>query len=359
MKLITFVAVAAILSSIPISDAFSGVPAGGRWSDAKANFWYQRYSWIVGCNYIPSTAVNQLEMWQGETFDSVTIDRELRWASDLGFNTVRVYLHDLLWATDWAGFRSRINNFLDIADKRNLRTIFVLLDDCWNPNPHQGLQPPPIPGVHNSGWVQSPGPNVVNDPDLWLRIERYVKDVIRAFAADTRVLMWDLYNEPGNSGQGKKSLPLLEKVFEWAREVQPSQPVTAAVFDGCDSDIESFLLDNSDIITFHNYENLENLRNRIQQLKKEGRPLICTEWMARTRDSKIETNLPLLKHEKIGALNWGLVSGKTQTIFPWGSKEGSAEPEVWFHDLLRKDGTPFDPAEIDILHGLTGKKVAK
>jgi len=345
-----------VILILALSPPFSPTFAANRWAESKAIVWYQRYPWILGCNFIPSTAVNQLEMWQGETFDPVTIERELGWAADLGFNTVRVYLHDLPWVTDWDGFRGRINRFLDIASKQKIMVVFVLLDDCWNTNPTQGSQPAPVPGVHNSRWVQSPGTRVVSDPDLWLRIERYVKDIIRAFATDQRVLMWDLYNEPGNTVHGKRALPLLEKVFEWAREIGPSQPLTAGVFDGCDGDIEDFIIENSDILTFHNYEGEEQLVSRIRDLKKENRPLICTEWMARTRGSTIETHLPIFKKERVGCLSWGLVSGKTQTIYPWDSKEGSPAPEVWFQDMLKPDGKPFDPSEIDMIRALTGKK---
>jgi len=342
----------------PMGLLFAASPAAGRWAESKAIVWYQRYPWILGCNYIPSTAVNQLEMWQVETFDPVTIERELIWAADLGFNTVRVYLHDLPWVTGWDGYRSRINRFLDIAGKQKIMVIFVLFDDRSNTNPTQGPQPAPVPGVHNSRWVQSPGTKIVSDSDLWPRIERYVKDVIRAFASDQRVLMWDLYNEPGNSAQGKKALPLLEKAFEWAREIGPSQPLTVGVYDGCDGDIEDFILESSDILTFHNYEGEDRLNEQIRKLKKEDRPLICTEWMARTRGSTIETHLPIFKKERVGCLLWGLVSGKTQTIYPWGSKEGSPVPEVWFHDMLKPDGKPYDPTEVDMIRALTGKKPA-
>jgi hypothetical protein len=341
---------------LTFSDSAGSSLLEGRWTEAKANYWYQRFPWIIGCNYITSTAVNQLEMWQGDTFDQATIDRELRWAADIGFNTIRVFLHDLPWVANPEGFRTRINTFLDIAQKYNLRTIFVLFDDCWNPNPVQGPQLPPIPGVHNSRWVQSPGKNVVNDPDLWPRLERYVKDIVRAFAADNRVLMWDLYNEPGNSGQGEKSFPLLKKVFEWAREIAPSQPLTVAVYDGMDGDLESYALEESDVITFHNYKDAENLQGEIESLKKEGRPVICTEWLARTLGSVVESCLPVFKKEKVGCLNWGLVAGKTQTMFPWGSKEGTPAPEVWFHDLLKSDGTPYDQTEIDLIRAFAGRK---
>lgn len=333
----------------------SGVDGGiNRWSKEKANKWYDQQPWLVGCNFSPSTAINQLEMWQEDTFDAQTIDRELKWASDIGFNTVRVYLHDLAWEADASGFKKRIKEFLDIAERHNIKPMFVLFDDVWNPNPKIGKQPAPQPGVHNSGWVQSPGKAVVNDPKSWPRLERYVKDIIGTFADDKRVLFWDLYNEPGNSEQGSKSLPLLKKTFEWARESHPSQPITVGVWFG-NKELNEFQLAASDIITFHNYNDANSLSDQIANLKEHGRPIICTEWLRREH-SNVASHLPIFKKERVGCYNWGLVSGKTQTIYPWGSKKGAPEPKVWFHDLLRKDGTPFDPKEVALFKELTARK---
>jgi hypothetical protein len=325
-----------------------------RWSKEKANDWYKQQPWLVGCNFTPSTAINQLEMWQADTFDPKTIDRELGWAEKTGMNTVRVYLHDLAWQADAAGFKKRINEYLTIADHHGIRTLFVIFDDCWNKNPKIGKQPAPKPGVHNSGWVQSPSDAVVLDPKAWPRLERYVTDIFKTFGRDGRVLLWDLYNEPGNAKLGEKSLPLLEAAFRWARAAEPTQPLTAGLwFDN--KALSDFQLANSDVITFHNYNDAESLKKRIAELKKHGRPVICTEWLRRTGGSLVQTHLPLFKAEKVGCYNWGLVSGKTQTIYPWGSKEGSPEPKVWFHDLFRTDGTPFDAAEIDLFRTLTGR----
>ncbi len=322
-----------------------------KWSKNKANKWYARQPWLVGCNFIPSSAINQLEMWQSDTFDSKLIDMELGWAADIGFNTIRVYLHDLVWETDAKGFRKRINQFLEIADKHGLISIFVLFDDCWNSNPKIGKQPNPMPGIHNSGWLQSPGKKIVNNPEKWLRLEKYVKNIIATFGKDERILMWDIYNEPGNSEQNEKSLPLLKKVFEWARETNPTQPLTAGLwFDN--KKLNDFQLAASDIITFHNYKNAEELSKEIAILKKYGRPVICTEWMGRTLESNVQTHLPIFKKEKVGCYNWGLVSGKTQTIFAWDVKNVNEEPELWFHDLLRKNGEPYNSEEIFIFKKL-------
>lgn len=325
-----------------------------RWTADRANAWYGPQPWIVGCNFIPSNAINQLEMWQQDTFDPATIDRELKWASELGMNSIRVFLHDLPWQADAEGFRRRIDAFLGIAARHGIRPMLVLFDDCWNESPKSGKQPDPVPGVHNSGWLQSPGKAVVNDASAWPRLERYVKGVIGAFAHDARVLAWDLYNEPGNSGQGAASLPLLKKAFEWARSVAPEQPLTAGVWFG-DRTLNDFQLSESDIVTFHNYDGPEALVAQIGELRKLGRPVLCTEWLRRGH-SEVATCLPVFKREHVGCFNWGLVAGKTQTIYPWGTPKGAPEPARWFHDLLRKDGTPFDAAEAAAFRDSTGAK---
>ena len=328
-----------------------------RWSVEKANAWYDRLPWLVGCNFIPSTAINQLEMWQAETFDPVTIDRELGWAAGIGFNTVRTYLHDLAWQVDPLGFKQRIDRFLEIAAGHSIRPIVVFFDDCWNCDPRIGPQPAPKPGVHNSGWVQSPGNDVLHQgPAAWDRLENYVKEILCAFADDERILLWDLYNEPGNGGNEDKSLPLLEAVFEWARAVNPIQPLSAGIWFE-NQLLNDFQLAASDVITFHHYWPAESLDRQIAALKVHGRPLICTEWMARSCGSLISTNLPVFAREKIGCLNWGLVAGKTNTIYPWQDLPGistsvtrftEAEPELWFHDLFRADGSPYDRDEVEL-----------
>lgn len=328
------------------------------WNVEQAKAWGDRQPWITGCNFIPSTAINELEMWQAATFDLPTIDRELGWAEGLGFNTVRVYLHNLLWETDQTGFLSRMDQFLQVADHHHIRVIFVLFDDCWLPDPKPGKQPDPVPGVHNSGWLRAPGPAIVGDHRQWGPLEVYAKGVLTAFKDDARVLMWDLYNEPGNSGMDGITFPLLEKVFQWAWSVRPSQPLTCATWNAGEAfkRYNEFQLKNSDIISFHNYNDPENLESEINHLKTLGKPLVCSEYMARTNNSTFEKNMPVLKKNGVGAINWGLVSGKTNTIFPWGSKKGSPEPALWFHDIFRKDGTPFDNREVALIRELTGKK---
>lgn len=328
----------------------------GIWSKEKANKWYSKQEWLVGANFLPSTAINQMEMWQEETYDSATIDKELGWASGIGMNVMRVYLHDLAWKADALGFKKRMDNFLSIAAKHQIKILFCLFDDCWNPDAKTGKQPEPKPGVHNSGWVRSPNETVHKDASKWDYLEKYVTDILSTFKDDERVLMWDLYNEPANSGYGLSSFPLLKKVFEWAWAVGPSQPLTVGVWFMDFPEINKYQLENSDIITFHNYSDTTSMKEAIDSLQKRGRPVICTEYMARSNNSKFETHLPILKKYNVGAINWGLVSGKSNTIFPWGSKEGSPEPNPWFHDIFRKDGTAYDFKEVDLIKKLTGKK---
>jgi hypothetical protein len=344
-----------ILSAVPARAIEPAAPL--RWSKQQATAWYEKQPWIVGCNFLPSSAINQLEMWQAETFDPKTIDRELGYAESIGMNAVRVYLHDIAWEQDPSGFKKRLDEFLGISRKHGIRPIFVFFDDCWNDSPKPGKQPAPVPGVHNSGWVRSPGSKAVNDPTRWDRLEKYITDVLTAYGKDERVLMWDLYNEPGNSGQDARSLPLLKATFGWARAIRPIQPLTAGVWYG-NKELNDYQIGASDVVTFHNYNDAADLRGQIRTLTESGYPLICTEWMARTAKGRPDPNLRVFKEAKVGCLNWGLVSGKSNTIFPWGSKRGATEPKVWHHDLFRPDGTPFDASEVALFRELTGRGTA-
>ncbi|MCY3018502.1 MAG: cellulase family glycosylhydrolase [Planctomycetota bacterium] len=322
------------------------VPPSGLWTVERAQAWYEKQPWLVGCNFLPSTAVNDVEMWQQETFDPATIDRELGWAQDLGFNTVRVFINYVVWKADAEGLKNRVDRFLDMARRHGISTMIILLDDCFRQDPKVGRQPEPEPGVHNSQWVASPGKRMTGDAASWGDLERYVKDMVKAFARDPRVVAWDLYNEPS------QSLPLVEAVFRWAREIGPDQPLTTCVYGGsCDT---KRLAELSDVVSFHNYGGLSDMKKTVARLAAWRRPLLCTEWMARP-NSRFESHLPFLKENKVGAWNWGLVAGRTQTYFPWGSPKNAPEPAVWFHDVFRKDGTPYNPREIRVIRETTGK----
>jgi hypothetical protein len=324
-----------------------------RWTSERAWEWYRKQPWLVGCNFIPSTAINELEMWQTDTFDPVTIDRELGWAEGIGMNTVRVYLHDLAWSQAPEGFKRRVSDFLDIASRHGIRPLFVLFDSCWDPEPKIGKQPETRIGVHNCGWVQSPGAASEIDPSTWPALENYVIDVVGSFRDDARILMWDVYNEPA-----PQALPLLNQAFNWARRARPSQPISSGVFrlDEEGMPVTKFQLAASDVLTCHNYEPEAVLRDFLAKFDAYGRPIICTEWMARTRGSLVQTNLRVFKELGIGCVIWGLVYGKTQTIYPWGSEAGTPEPKLWFHDLFRQDGSPFDAEEIEVFRSLTSVK---
>jgi hypothetical protein len=345
-----------------------------RWSEQKANDWYAKQPWLVGSNYVPKSAINELEMWQEATFDPAQIDKELGWAEAMGMNTMRVFLHDLLWQQDAAGFQKRIDRFLTIASAHHIRPMFVLFDSCWDPLPHLGPQHPPIPGVHNSGWVQSPGAAALADASQYPRLKAYVQGVVGAFAKDERILAWDVWNEPGadNAGSYPKDelkdkiarvTELLPQAFQWAREANPTQPLTSGVWaadtslDGSDlGELQRIQLRESDIVTFHNYSWPEHFKREVGWLHKYNRPVICTEYMARSVGSTFDAILPIAKHERVGAINWGFVAGKSQTYFPWESWQHPYildQPPVWFHEVLHPDGTPYREAEVNLIRQLT------
>ena len=359
-------------ASALIPTLFWSTPAAAReqWTKAQANAWYARQPWLVGSNYTPASAINQLEMWQAETWDPARIDRELGWAQGIGMNTMRVFLHDQLWEQDADGFKRRIDEFLQIAARHGIRPMFVLFDSCWDPDPKLGPQHPPVPGVHNSGWVQSPGLPGLRDRSHAPRYRAYVQGVIGAFASDDRIISWDLWNEPDNPAdqykgqEGKEPLvrALLAQVYGWARDAEPTQPLTSGVWWHDDwrtasrlTPMERLQLTQSDVITFHDYGWPESFEGRIRQLQVYGRPILCTEYMARGNGSTFDGSLPIGKRYNVAMMNWGFVDGKTQTRLPWDSWQKPyvlSEPTIWFHEVFRADGTPYRVAETDLIRRL-------
>ena len=347
-----------------------------RWSEQQANDWYAKQSWLVGANFIPSDAINQLEMFQAATFNPALNDKELGLGESIGMNTMRVFLQDQLWQQDPEGFKKRLDIFLSIASKHHIKPLLVLFDSCWETDPRLGPQHPPIPGIHNSGWVQSPGKSKLLDPAYEPKLKAYVVGVVGAFASDDRILGWDVWNEPDNGGGDKASdVPakvrrvneLLPKAFTWARSANPSQPLTSGVWTGDWSDpskesvTTKIQLSESDVISFHNYGWPEEFEARIKELQIQHRPIVCTEYMARGAGSTFDESLPIAKKYNVGAINWGLVAGKTQTYFPWDSWQRPyvlIQPTIWFHDVFRQDDTPYRQHEVELIRQLTGRGIA-
>lgn len=367
----------------------------GRWSPEKASEWYANQPWLVGCNYYPATAINQIDMWQASTFDPETIDKELGWAESIGMNTLRVYLHDMVWADDEEGLYQRMDTFLTICTKHAIKPFFVFFDDCHFPNPELGEQPITVAKYHNSGWMNSPAREVAirysdgtAPASEVAQLKGYVQNTMRRFANDERVLMWELYNEPGRGNNfggiggtapfGDRSQQLVYDSWVWAREVAPSQPITSCTL-GSVGKINIYINQiNSDVYSIHNYRDADHLEKMIIENQKDGRPVFMTEWLARTSGSTVKDCLPVMKKYNVAAINWGFVSGESGTVWPWSSRKENGkpidvtekrakglvvkhgekfpEPEVWFHDIFRMDGTPFDPEEIKIFKELTGKK---
>lgn len=360
----------------PVSFATHDPELAYRWPAEKAHDWMNRNGWLVGCNYIPSNAINQLEMWQADTFSPELIAKELGWAASLGFNTIRVFLHNLLWNQDAEGFLQRIDTFLDIAYSHNIRTMLVLFDAVWDPFPKLGVQPQPKHNVHNSGWVQSPGYDTLNNPESYDSLHDYVHGVVSYFKDDERVLIWDLYNEPDNMNlssykdddyilhKAELSMALLKKTINWVRVINPTQPITMAPWQNdwsCDSRItalDNYMFSHSDVVSFHWYGDRASTEARIKDVMRYGRPAFCTEYMARPFNSTFQEILPLFQQYGIGAYNWGFVAGKSQTHCPWDSWQirYENEPELWFHDIFRANGEPYITEEVSFLKELLKKE---
>ncbi|GMN89594.1 cellulase family glycosylhydrolase [Francisella sciaenopsi] len=348
-----------------------------KWSEKKANDWFNQFPWLIGFNYLPRTAVNWTEMWQKETFDLQTIEQELCWAAKYGYNTLRTNLPFIVWQDDRNGLIERINQFLNIASKNKILVMLCPFDDCGfsGEEPYFGKQKDPIPGLHNSQAAASPGRKTVMDKSKWTELEKYIKDIISNFKSDERIFIWDLYNEPGNTMvftlEGDKpvssdlenfSLELMKLTFKWAREINPIQPLTVGgwhvpVLENAEYNdilvhpIDIKAMELSDVISFHAYCVMDRMEMVLDIVKKYNRPMFCTEWLARHVKSCFETHLPFFRKNKIVPYQWGLVEGKTQTTYPWPIvvKNDPNYRRMPFHDVLDKNGEPFFSSEMDLI----------
>ena len=332
----------------------------GRWSEEKANNWYKQFTWLNGINYIPSNAINYTEMWDKTSFSADVIEKELALAQSIGFNCVRVVLQYAVYEDDSEYFVRTLDKFLSICDKYGMKVMPSFFDDCAfgvNTDPTVGKQPEAIEGWYSWAWSPSPGHTKVVDEREHPKLEEYVKNIMTHFKNDKRIFVWDLYNEP-NTPHGKYNIPLVKKVFSWAREVSPDQPVTIGVWWPDLEELNEIIYANSDIITFHFYETREKTEARIKELKAQfNRPIICTEWMNRTAKSYVVEIMPLFKENNVGSMLWGLVNGKTQTHLSWGHRPEHLPYEgEWQHDLFHGDFTPYNQTEIEFIKELNGVK---
>lgn len=326
-----------------------------KWPAEKAWDWYNRLPWLCGFNYLPSTVVNFVEFWRDETFDAATIEKELALAASIGFNACRVNLIYEVWAAERKALLNNLERFLGMAEANGMSTMLCFFDDCCldGQQPIAGPQLPPVPGIGNSRQVGSPAHALIDDPNAWGGLEQYVSEFVTHFAEDKRVLCWDIYNEPGQSKLGNRSLPLLEASFGWVRKCRPVQPLTTGSWWENMVELNEASYRLSDIISFHTYSFLPVTMQIIEPLKQFGRPIICTEWMARTLGSRIETHLPYFKENKIACYQWGLVNGRTQTHLPWTSLKDQGDE--WFHDIFHANGEPYRSEEIDVIRKMTQK----
>ena len=341
---------------VALTAAISATAQSKVWSTEQAQKWGKENPWYCGVNYIPATAINYTAMWDKTSFSPEVIEKEMKLMKSLGMNCARIVMQYAVYEEDPAYFIRTLDRFLSICDKYGVKVMPIFFDDCAfgvNTDPTVGKQPEPLEGWYAWVWSPSPGYSMVVDERTHGKLEKYVKEVMNHFKNDPRIFVWDLYNEPTNTTMPERSWPLLRKIFTWAREVNPKQPITSGLWNG-NKELNDFLASNSDIITFHCYASKEETEKVMKEHLKLGRPTICTEWMNRVAHSTIPEILPMLKEAHVGSMMWGLVNGKTQTHLCWGHRpEQLPYTGVWQHDIYKGDYTPYSAKEIEIIKKTT------
>lgn len=364
-----------------------------RWTEDEIWSWYTDREWVSGFNFVPSTSTGGMlylfqEYGHDEAFRQAA--KEIALAAGLGLNSVRVQLPFDVWLQQHDAFFHHLDEFLELLDGYDITMMPILFNDCVPPSvaykpPVFGPQPEPIPGYFGGTDANSfdidtqtggaVGYCITDEPGMDEKVERYVREMAQCYGSDSRILIWNVWNELGNSSRGDRSAPLMRKVFTWLREEDVSQPLTAEVwgmmpsgFDGnyyqwlnhphIYAETERALLELSDIVSFHYYGDYLHAKRFIAYLRQFGRPLVNTEWMHRPLGSTIETHLPLWKREGIGSYFFGLVNGKTQFDVVWDfiKPYPSIDQSLWMHDIFHDDFTPYDRREIDVIKACNADK---
>lgn len=348
-----------------------------KWSRQKAWEWYNSQPWIRGCNYMSADCANRIDCWQEYEFEEKfeTTRGELALMAELGYNSIRIIPEFFVWDKEHDGFMERFERYIELAAQNGISCMVVLGNDCVPPyeeavkRMHLGEQHVDW-GYHGGrkvsqhGHFGGSGYSILDEPENAERYYEFVKEIVEKYKADKRIIIWDVFNEPGNSKRDSMSLPHLKRFFEIIRDIDPIQPLTVAIWSqttNLDSlkDIEKFGLENSDIISYHNYGTYENNIRELKLLKGFDRPIINTEWLNRCGGNTVEELFPLFYLENVGCYNWGFVAGKYQTYEPWngiwdGYKENPRAYDnfdftKWLHDLYRPNHNPYNPKETELI----------
>ena len=352
---------------------------GTKWSEEKVWKWYNQRPWIRGCNFMSSDCANRADQWQEYGFEErfETTKRELKLVKETGFNSIRIIPEFIVWLKEHNGFMERFERYIEEAHKNGISCMVVLGNDCMPPK-EEALKRMNLGEQHvdwgyhggrkvsQHGVINGAGYSLLDEPEYAEKYYEFVREIVTKYKDDERIIIWDVFNEPGNSNRKSMSLPHMMKFFEIIRNIDPIQPLTVGIwsqtinFDNL-LDIEKIGLENSDIITYHNYNNYENNIEEMHLLKKLGRPVINTEWLARCCKNTVEEMFPLYFLEKIGCYCWGFVAGKYQTYEPhnsvWYNYKDNPDAYLnwdfdfskWFHDLYRPSLNPYVPKEIYLI----------
>ncbi len=354
-----------------------------QWTHEEAWAWYDRAGPIRGFNYTPSNCMNFAEIWQAEYHDEVTavMDRELALAEELGLNSVRMRLPFEVYLAQHDSFMANLEDFLNRLASHGMTMMPIFFSDCcvpkelYRPMPI-GVRTEPVKGYFGGSPVtpfdgtEKVGYLPIDEPETWGDVERFVKEIVGRYGKDPRILFWDIWNEPGNMHRGTKSLPLMERCFRWAREMDPDQPLSAGPCGlGGEfpygylnkpwplTEMERAAVELSDLMNFHFYGDYTHTKMYIDYLRQFGMPMVCSEWLHRPFRSIFETHYPLFREENVGTYFFGFVNGKKQFNEPWEQCRSMPDVDLslWMHDIFHGDYTPYSEREIQALKEYTGK----
>lgn len=351
-----------------------------QWTKEQAWAWYNSYPWLRGCNFIGSDCANRRDQWQSYRAEEhlATADRELELAQQIGFNTVRLIMDFDVWLQERESYMDMLEKYIALCAKYGQYVMLVLTAEAELPRgDYASFVPKPLgEQKYALGYHQGRDPEYIRltmvdkdtiyhpleSPRLREKYLEMVREIVMRYRKDCRVICWNVYNELGIV-LGERAIPILSTMLETVRACDPVQPLTADIFRGTQDGAprtpeEKYALETSDVVSFHSYSDFPDFCIQVNDLKRYGRPLLCTEWLNRITHNDIREVYPFLWTEHIGSWCWGFVAGKTQTYEPWlalwnqyEASGGKTDCDFtkWQHDLFRPSLYPYDPKEITLI----------
>ena len=297
------------------------------------------YSDIRGFNYQPSYASRGFEVWEYFSPES--------WRTEIGrgkqffpkMDAIRFWLDIQSYYRAPSVFIKKLEKAMQIISDFDCKAMPTLFNR-WHT----------VGAAHDWGgvYVDHFWPRCNLGADLQT-FDNYLRDIVSHYKGDSRILMWDLCNEPQLRRLDEMSQPEKQAEYQWlshirdiVKSLNPSAPLTIGALHY--GDPVKILEPLMDVICCHPYLGWDNgeMANGLDELvalaNEKDKPLIANETCCGSLDDTkrmqiIDKTLKLLSERGIGFMPWILHYSRV----PHANREFC--PGLEYMAFIEQDGT--------------------